>query len=168
MEYAAILRDYHKRTGATHYHSSLSVLPILLEIKDKMRPGDECILSKAHACTAFNLVFDGVLPDEPPVQGPFGSLGTGLPFAVGVAFMKPDNKVYVVMGDGEWQEGSNWEAYWLIRRLCLSNIEIHVDRNGMQGMGKTPLLNHYPNSLHVYLHKTNKGDSWECHYWAPE
>lgn len=155
------LRQYHMRTGASHYHSSLSVLPILLEIKDKMQPGDVCILSKAHAVTAYKLVFEE-LPEKAPVQSEFGALGSGLPFALGVAFMKPKNMVYVVVGDGEMQEGSCWEARLAATRLGIENIEIHVDINEMQGMGCCP----FPERLDVVEHETYKGPSWECHYWS--
>lgn len=153
------LREFHRRTGASHFASSASVLPILLEIKSKMKPGDVCILSKAHAITAYNLVFD-IPMDEAPVQGEFGSLGSGLPFALGVAWMKPRNTVYVVVGDGEMQEGSCIEALHAANRLRIRNIELHVDYNHMQGMGDCPAFE----NIHWTPHFTRKGDSWECHY----
>src|SRR3989337_2245441 len=115
-EYEQILREYHKRTGATHWASSKSVLPILMEIRARMSEGDTCILSKAHACTAYYLVF-GELPEKPPTAGPFWSLGMALPFALGVAKARPDSMVHVVCGDGELQEGANLEALAAMCRL---------------------------------------------------
>jgi len=158
-----ILRDYHKRTGATHYHSSLSVLPILFAIRDRMKAGDVCLLSKAHAITAYLLAFDE-LPEKAPVQSEFGALGSALPFALGVAKMKPDSTVFVVCGDGEMQEGSCYEALAASKRLGIGNMEVHVDGNGMQGMGKLP----HPFMPCVYYHPTVKGPQWECHYWSPK
>ncbi len=153
------LREFHRRTGASHFASSASVLPILLEIKSRMKPGDVCILSKAHGITAYLLVF-GELPEEAPVQGEFGSLGSGLPFALGVAKMRPKNIVYVVVGDGEMQEGSCWEALLAIVRLGIGNVEVHVDRNRLQGMGVCPPTGFIP----IEYHTTHKGEDYTCHY----
>ena len=155
------LREFHRKTGASHFASSASVLPILQTIKAKMKDGDVCILSKAHAITAYNLVFD-IPMEEAPVQGEFGSLGSGLPFALGVAKMRPDNTVYVVVGDGEMQEGSCREALLAMERLGIRNVEVYVDLNGLQGMGRC----YYQATGHPKVHgvSTNKGDSFECHY----
>lgn len=126
-----------------------------------MRDGDVCLLSKAHAISAYRLVFDGHLPDEPLVQGEFGSLGSALPFALGVAKMRPESTVWVVCGDGEMQEGSNLEALAAMDRLGIDNVRVVVDANGMQGMGDVP-----PQALprQVGWHVTHKGSSWEAHY----
>ena len=159
------LRQFHKRTGATHYHSSLSALPVLLQIKEKKHPIDICILSKAHAITAYLLIFEE-LPDKAPVQSEFGALGSGLPFALGVAYMNPDIKVYVVVGDGEMQEGSCWETLLAAYRLRVRNLEVHVDVNGMQGMGDCEWP---PDALScVHFHPTVKGPDWTCHYKEAE
>jgi len=153
------LREFHRRTGASHFASSASVLPVLGAIKARMRAGDVCLLGKAHAVTAYNLVF-GLPMDEAPVQGEFGSLGSALPFALGVAKMRPESTVFVVVGDGEMQEGSCQEALLAMRRLGIGNVEVHVDGNGMQGMGKVP----HPFMPCVYYHPTVKGEDWTCHY----
>jgi transketolase N-terminal domain/subunit len=157
------LREYHVRTGATHYYSSLSVLPILFDIKEKMKDGDKCFLSKAHACTAYYLVFEE-LPEKPPTAGPFCSLGMALPFALGVAIARPDNTIYVVCGDGEMQEGANLEALAAIERLGIKNIHVIVDDNGMQAMMDTPPLR----LKNIEWVKTYKGESWLCHYENPK
>jgi transketolase N-terminal domain/subunit len=155
------LRQYHIRTGASHYHSAKSVLPILIDIKAKMVDGDVCILSKAHAVTAFKLVFEE-LPEEPPVPDPFTALGLALPFALGVAMERPDNTIYVVLGDGEMQEGMNLEAMFAMERLGIKNVQVLVDWNGMQGMRDTPPLI-FPVTQFEWV-KTYKGESWDCHY----
>ena len=68
-----------------------------------------------------------------------GSLGHGLGLAVGIAYSfkldKKDNQVYVLMGDGECEEGSVWEAVMLAVQLKLDNLHVIVDRNNMQALG---------------------------------
>jgi transketolase len=65
-----------------------------------------------------------------------GALGHGLPFGVGVSLAgKLDNKayrVYVLLGDGELAEGSNWEASLMATRYQLDNLVVIVDRNRLQ------------------------------------
>jgi len=70
-----------------------------------------------------------------------GSLGHGLPVSVGMALAaKMDKKtfrVYVVMGDGELAEGSNWEAAMAAHQYKLDNLCATVDRNRLQISGNT-------------------------------
>ena len=67
-----------------------------------------------------------------------GALGHGLPMAVGMAFgAKLQNKsfkVYAVVGDGEMQEGSNWEALQIAAKHQLDNLIIIIDHNRLQAM----------------------------------
>ena len=153
------LKEYHRKTGATHYYSSQSVLPLLEKIYAKKRPQDEVILSKAHAITA-QLLIENRLPEEKPVPEVYCSLGTAFPFVLGKAFMNPHIFYYLVMGDGEWQEGSNWEAFHLMERLMIRNVIIYVDHNRKQAMGD--LILQAPGL--VRLHKGNKGPHWTYHY----
>lgn len=70
-----------------------------------------------------------------------GSLGTGMPFAVGKAYaMKlagKTNKVYSLIGDGECDEGSIWEAFMSASNLKLDHLTVIVDKNGLQQDGPT-------------------------------
>ena len=70
-----------------------------------------------------------------------GSLGHGLPMAVGMAhalrLAGSDRRVFVLMGDGECQEGSVWEAVNMAEMLELDNLEWIVDWNKMQGYRRT-------------------------------
>lgn len=71
-----------------------------------------------------------------------GSLGQGLPTAVGIAAaLKAKNnmesKVFVLLGDGEMQEGSNWEAIMYASQLQLNNIVAVIDNNQLQFDGQT-------------------------------
>jgi transketolase len=67
-----------------------------------------------------------------------GALGHGLPMAVGMAFgaklQNKDFRVYVVVGDGEMQEGSNWEAVQVAAKHQLDNLIIIIDNNRLQAM----------------------------------
>ena len=69
-----------------------------------------------------------------------GSLGHGLPQALGFAYSKKlknlESKVYVLMGDGETQEGSIWEAAMLAPKMNLDNLVVFIDRNNLQGYGR--------------------------------
>ncbi|WP_217433745.1 transketolase [Caulobacter sp. S45] len=70
-----------------------------------------------------------------------GSLGHGLGLATGVAFAKrlrhEAGTTYCLMGDGECQEGSIWEAAAFAQHHGLSNLVCLVDANGWQGFGRT-------------------------------
>lgn len=70
-----------------------------------------------------------------------GSLGTGMPFSVGKAYAiklaGKSNKVYSIVGDGECNEGSIWEAFMSASHLGLDNLTVIIDRNGYQQDGET-------------------------------
>ncbi len=77
----------------------------------------------------------------PGIEMNSGSLGHGLPVAVGMALAcrKDDRKsrVYVVTGDGEMAEGSNWEAFMSGAMFGLDNLCCVIDRNHLQISGDT-------------------------------
>jgi transketolase len=70
------------------------------------------------------------------VEANTGPLGHGLPIAVGMALaarMRNESwRVFVLVGDGELQEGSNWEAAMCAQQYRLDNLVVIVDRNGIQ------------------------------------
>ena len=125
---------------------------------------DRFILSKGHACPALYAVLaesgflsekelegfavnNGILEQHPNIdiskgiEVSTGSLGHGLSIGVGMALAaKQDNKdykVYVMLGDGELNEGSVWEAAMFASHHCLDNLIAIVDRNKMQALGFT-------------------------------
>ena len=51
---------------------------------------------------------------------------------LGIAYKKINNKIFVIMGDGECNEGSNWEALMTASHFKLDNIVIFVDKNNFQ------------------------------------
>lgn len=73
----------------------------------------------------------------PGVEIATGSLGHGLPVANGFALADPARRCFVVVGDGELQEGSVWEAAMSSTGLGLGNLTVIVDRNGLQITGRT-------------------------------
>ncbi len=77
----------------------------------------------------------------PGIEMNSGALGHGLPVAVGMAIAermnKSDNRVYVVMGDGEQAEGSVWEGAMSAANYKLDNLCAVVDRNRLQISGST-------------------------------
>jgi transketolase len=133
---------------------------------------DTFLLSKGHGAAAQYVVLEaaGVLrgdevermcqpgcrlgahPDLgiPGVEASTGSLGHGLPVAVGMALADKrrghDRKLYLVLSDGELQEGSVWEALLLAPSLGLDELVIFVDLNNMQTLGHTSQThpNFYP------------------------
>ncbi len=85
----------------------------------------------------------GAHPDYgvPGIEASTGSLGHGFGIGVGMAaadrILGVDRRVYVVIGDGESQEGSVWEAITMAPNLKLSNLVVFLDFNNYQGLGRT-------------------------------
>jgi transketolase len=77
----------------------------------------------------------------PGCEANTGSLGQGLPVAVGLAMssqiLESAQKVFCVIGDGEVNEGSVWEALMYAGHHRLSNLTVIVDQNRFQAMGQT-------------------------------
>ena len=72
------------------------------------------------------------------IEASCGALGHGLPMAVGIAFgaklLNKRYRVYCIVGDGEMQEGSMWEAVQFAVKHKLSNLTVIIDQNGLQAM----------------------------------
>ena len=136
------------RNKQGHIAPSLSCLDILTVLHYKVaKPQDTIILSKGHGCYGLYAIWAdlGLLAkkkwenfDMPGCVDGYGSLGHGLPVAVGVAYANKklgnDNHTWVIVGDGELQEGSNWEALSFMYHHQLTNISVIVDDNGLQAM----------------------------------
>lgn len=77
----------------------------------------------------------------PGVEFSTGSLGHGLGFGCGVAVAARDGgserRVFVVMSDGECDEGSVWESALFASHLGLTRLTVIIDRNGLQSFGST-------------------------------
>ncbi len=96
----------------------------------------------------------------PGVEASTGALGHGLPFGAGVALAgKKDNKAYrvfVVVGDGECQEGSIWEAALFAAQMKLDNLTVIVDNNNLQAM----------DPLDAVIGMEPFVDKWKAFGWA--
>jgi transketolase len=129
-----------------HDPSSLSTLDVLWVLYDRILGDDDrFLLSKGHGPAAYYAVLaaKGFFPEEwlddfgsfdsplgyhpdralvPGVEIASGSLGHGLPIGVGIALA--GRRVYVLVGDGELDEGSNWEAIQYAGRVGLERLAV--------------------------------------------
>jgi transketolase len=84
-----------------------------------------------------HVTFKGV----PGVELSTGSLGHGLPYGLGIALARKrlgiSGHVFVVMSDGECDEGTTWESALLANQLQLNNLTVIIDRNFIQSLGGT-------------------------------
>lgn len=139
-----------------HVGCALSIVEMLCLVFNHY-PEAELVLSKGHGVMALyacqyalgklsQAEFDNYMKPGGTLLGlnsdpATGSLGHGLPIACGMAYglrkMGNPKHVFVVVGDGEMQEGSCWEAVQFIAKEKLENITILVDANRYQAMGKS-------------------------------
>ena len=161
MDLIARTRGDEKHDASSY--STLEAIDVLYDVMhfDPANPQwegrDRFILSKGHGPLAFYavlvqhgffsaeelerfLTWDGILgghPDRnrvPGVEASTGSLGHGLPMAVGVAYAlrargADEQRVFVLTGDAELNEGSNWEAILHAGSVGLSNLTLIVVDN---------------------------------------
>ncbi len=141
---------------AVLYRHILNVDPNQPQKNDR----DRFILSKGHACVAIYAVLAelGFFPKKeletygdnysslmnhishkvPGVEFSTGSLGHGLPFGTGKALYAKNNqqdwRVFVILSDGELDEGSNWEALLFAAHHQLNNLTAIIDYNRLQSL----------------------------------
>lgn len=132
----------------SHLSSCLSALPIIQEIYDEKEEDEVFILSNGHAGLALYVLLEerygidavhllhkhGIHPGkdlENKLYCSTGSLGSGLPIAVGRALANRDKNVYCMISDGEAAEGSIWESLRFANIQRLNNLKIYVNINGM-------------------------------------
>jgi len=146
---------------------------------------DRFILSKGHGCLALYVMFaekgffdkeelkkfcreDGILGGHPEygkipgVEFSTGALGHALSFGIGVAIAgkldKKDYRVFVLIGDGECQEGSVWEGAMCAVKHNLDNLIVIVDYNKKQAYGDI----NYVQKLEPFI------DKWRSFGWEVE
>jgi len=164
---------------AVLYSGVANISPKNLEEKER----DIVILSKGHAASALYsiLAIQGFFPIHwlekyctngaplgghvtsngvPGVELSTGSLGHGLPYGLGIALsrkrFKERGRVFVVMSDGECDEGTTWEAALLANHHELNNLTVIVDRNGIQSLKETEDT----------LRLEPFGDKWRAFGWS--
>jgi len=123
---------------------------------------DGFLMSKGHGCLAQYVILEdlgiltktdldryctpagqlGAHPDYgvPGIEASTGSLGHGLGIATGMAYAEKlkgtDHRTYVVLSDGEFQEGSTWEAMMMAANLNLTNLVTFMDLNDFGGLAR--------------------------------
>lgn len=130
----------------SHLGSCLSVIDILDSIYALRKKDEPVILSNGHAGVALYTILEkyesknaddlfikhGVHPNRDLEDGIYvstGSLGQGLPIAVGMAISGKNKNVYCVISDGECTEGSIWEAVRVASEQNLKNLKIIINAN---------------------------------------
>ena len=148
-------------TKSSHIGSCYSVVEILYVLYFlKLKKNDSFILSKGHAALALyctllekkiikkkildtfgkngTTLMINVSNEERGVEFSTGSLGHGLPYAVGRALgekmNKSKNKIFVVISDGELNEGTTWESLLFATQHNLNNLFIIIDYNKIQSL----------------------------------
>ncbi len=146
---------------SSHIGSSLSIVEILIVLyKFFIKKKNVFILSKGHACLAYycvlqkfgyfsnkilnsygknnTILLSHVSHRVPGVDFSTGSLGHGLPYATGRALAekinKTNNKIFVLISDGELNEGTTWESLLFAAHHELDNLITIVDYNKIQSL----------------------------------
>jgi transketolase len=136
--------------GEAHLGGSFSMIEILIALfEETMVDEDKFILSKAHASFPLCLLLKekGLNPSmsthleidpDNGIHCTTGSLGHGLPIATGMALARSikDQKgtIYVMMSDGECQEGTTWESLLIGAKHKLHNLTVIIDYNNIQAL----------------------------------
>jgi len=132
----------------SHLSSCLSAWPIINEIYSKKAEDEVFILSNGHAGLALYCELEarygidpimllhkhGIHPSrdlDNKLYCSTGSLGSGLPIAVGHALADRNKNVWCMISDGEAAEGSIWESLRFIHTEKLTNLHVYVNINGM-------------------------------------
>jgi transketolase len=159
------LLQMHFESGVGHIGGNLSALDAMLVVfHEYLGDQDNFVLSKGHSVGALYITLwslgrlqdedlklfhkdNTLLPGHPPSSGiddiifATGSLGHGLSLAAGTAlghrFRRSDARVVCLTSDGEWQEGSTWEALIFACHHRLTSLTVLVDHNDLQGWGST-------------------------------
>ncbi len=139
------------RRKFTHISSCLSAVDIIDEIYKVKKTNEKFVLSNGHAGVALYVVLEanGIITPEIAkslnvhpdrnfkyrIDASSGSLGQGLPIAVGFALSDRTKKVYCTISDGECMEGSVSESLRIARMSKLNNLNVVVNANGWGGNG---------------------------------
>ena len=161
------------KKNEAHLGGSFSIIETLLTLYEViMKKNDKFILSKAHASFPLCILLrdKGLNPklathlevdEKNGINCTTGSLGHGLPIATGMAFarkkQKISGKIYVMISDGECQEGTTWESLLIASKHKLDNLVLIVDYNKIQALSRLddvlPLTN---------LTNKFKAFNWNC------
>ncbi len=140
------------KKGEAHLGGSFSMIEILIVLYEKiLRKIDVFVLSKSHASFPLCILLreKGLktkltthleIDRKNGINCTTGSLGHGLPIATGMAYAikkkKEKRNVYVLISDGECQEGTTWESLLIASKHELDNLIIIIDYNKIQALSK--------------------------------
>jgi len=160
------------KKGEAHLGGSFSMIETLITLFEVViKKNDKFILSKAHSSFPLCLLLrqKGLktkltthleLDPKNGINCTTGSLGHGLPIATGMAYAlkkKSKGKIYVMISDGECQEGTTWESLLIAAKHKLNNLIVIVDYNKIQALSRLedalPLHN---------LSKKFRSFNWDC------
>ena len=138
--------------GEAHLGGSFSMIETLLTLYEVvMKKEDKFILSKSHASFPLCLLLreKGLktkltthleLDKKNGIHCTTGSLGHGLPIATGMAFarkkLQKSGKIFVLISDGECQEGTTWESLLIASKQQLVNLVVIIDYNKIQALSR--------------------------------
>src|SRR3990167_322578 len=146
--------DISYKKKLSHISSCLTAFRLIDNIYKVKKDDEPFILDNVHAALALYVVLEkwyflnaeklfdkhGVHPnrdEKDKIWASTGSLGQGLPIAVGMALADRRKNVYVLTSDGAMTEGSNLEAMRIAGELRLENLRITVNANGFSAYSKT-------------------------------
>ena len=186
LKYRKRILDVSQRVGALHIAPAFSCLEMTDTIYQGLmrRDQDAFVMSKGHGCVSQYVILEdlgimptveieryctpegilGAHPDRgtPGIEASTGSLGHGMGLAVGMAYAetlkRSDSQIYVLLSDGELQEGSSWEAAMMGANLGVSNLVALVDLNDFGGMHK---MSEYHTAFYP-LREKFEAFGWEC------
>jgi transketolase len=137
--------------NSSHIGSCLNVIDLIDSIYAIKKSDEMFVLSNGHAAAAHYIILEkhnymkkpdvkklGFHPNRNVKYGidvSTGSLGQGLPIAVGIALANRNKNVYCIISDGECTEGSIWESLRIVHDLHISNVKIIVSANGWGAYG---------------------------------
>lgn len=164
LEYRKKLLALYFNANAGHIGCSLSCIDLLIALFEIKTINERVILSKGHAAAALYTVLNATgeisnetlatfykngtkLSAHPSANSftniPFalGSLGHGLPIGCGIAYanklLNSQETIFILMSDGETNEGTTWEAAHFAVAKKLDNLVVLIDKNRLQGFGYT-------------------------------
>ena len=162
--------EISKKLRLAHLGSNLTSVDIIDEIYTIKKENEPFILSSGHAGLALFVVLEkhyGIDAEEifrvcgthPERNSKYkiycstGSLGHGLPIAVGMALADRTRNVYCLISDGECAEGTIWESANIIRKYDVDNLKLYMNWNGWSAYDRIDIrmVEHLRNILPTML-----------------
>lgn len=142
----------------SHLGSCLSAVDLIDAVYKTKKRNEKLVLSNGHAGIAWYAVLEkygyfkdpkeikklNIHPDrniKHDIHVSTGSLGQGLPIALGMALSDKKRNVYCMLSDGECAEGSIWEALRVAKEKKVHNLKIIINANGWGAYDKINLIN---------------------------